>query len=423
MSIFAIALLSLTTLAAPAPNPAAEPAPAPAGEAGATLVEPAASPANPSSQPAAWSIDWRLFAGAGAISGLGTRVDSGGLLLVDGALTPAWNSGRLEVALPLRLASRITPGASLPETRARAAVEPVWKATPILEMGAELGVGNTWRLGWEDQYQRTAAGVMSPTDRYSYLAWLAGARLYLQPWAHQHLRLRYRFEDVSYVRDPAFDPAKPQHLTPRDQIQHELNLSWRYVRRSYAVALRLQTAFRRDSVYLARRAGTGGSSGNPFQELNDFEPSLEVEWRRLLRGALDLSARLGYEIQQDLFQGYYSYTGLHPRVQADWTVRPGLTAAASVEAWRRLYGPNSKAATEDLARLYAHRLRVAGELAYQLRSNLWLRGEASWLTNDTNYPDYVPGVYPAPPRAPDGYYDIKQDYDNLRAVIGVEWRG
>ena len=103
MSIFAIALLSLTTLAAPAPNPAAEPAPAPAGEAGATLVEPAASPANPSSQPAAWSIDWRLFAGAGAISGLGTRVDSGGLLLVDGALRASVNRGAGGTCRQLRL--------------------------------------------------------------------------------------------------------------------------------------------------------------------------------------------------------------------------------------------------------------------------------------------------------------------------------
>jgi len=427
MSLFAATLLALATLANP--KPVTAPAPAPrAAPALAASAQPLAEGAAPSTAagaaPAsAWSVDWRLFAGAGAFSGLGTRRESGGLVEVEGALTPAYASGRLEVGLPLRLATRLTPGANLPETRARGAVEPTWQLTPDLRVGAELGVGNTWRQGWYDQYQRTVGGVMAKTDRYSYLAWLAGANLYAQPRQHQHLRLRYRYEDVSYVRDPAFDPGRPQHLTPRDHVQHQVHLSWRYVRRSYAVALRLDSAFRRDSVYLARRARTGGSTGNPHQSLDDHEPSVEVEARHLAHGAVDLSARLGYEIQQDKFQGYYSYGGLHPRLQAGWTVTRDLTAAASVEAWWRRYGPDSKARTEDLGRLFAHRLKVAGEVGYQLRRNLWLRAEGSWLTNTTNYPDYVPGVYPAPPRAADGYYDVKWDYDNLRVVAGVEWRG
>ncbi len=411
MTFATTAALLLLLQGAPAPTPT----PAP-------RAEPGASAPVPPGRPSPWALDWRLYGGAGAISGLGTRTASGGLVLLDGALTPRWDSGRIEVSLPLRLVARLTPGTSLQELRARGAVEPAWRITPELLVGAELAVGNSWRQGWDDQYQRTAAGVMAPTDRYSNLAWLAGVRLYLQPWAHQHVRLRYRFEDVTYVRDPAFDPARPQHLTPRDHVQHQLDFSWRYVRRSYAVALRLDAALRRDSVYLARRARTGGSSGNPLQALNGFEPSLEVEWRKLWRGRIDLSARLGYEVQDDLFQGYYSFSGLHPRVQAQWTVTPGLTAAASLEGWWRRYGPDSKAATEDLARLRDDRFRVAGEVGHRLRGNLWVRGEVSWLSKETNYPDYVPGVYPAGVRPPDGYYDIKQDYDNVRALIGLDWR-
>ena len=41
------------------------------------------------------------------------------------------------------------------------------------------------------------------------------------------------------------------------------------------------------------------------------------------------------------------------------------------------------------------------------------------MKRDTNFPDYVPGVYP--PTAPRPY-DIRWDYTNWSVLGGVEWK-
>ncbi len=43
--------------------------------------------------------------------------------------------------------------------------------------------------------------------------------------------------------------------------------------------------------------------------------------------------------------------------------------------------------------------------------------EASWIWRDTNFPDYVPNVFPATRQ-----YSIDWDYKNLSAVAGVSVR-
>lgn len=399
------AALALTLAFALAPGAAAAaPKPSPAG---------AAPPATAS----AWTTSWELAAAAGGFSGQRTRTDAGGLLLLDAAVEPAYAHGDLALKAPVGLSHRQTVGATLSETRLRAALEPAWRASRALKLGAEAGLLWAYRPGWPDQYQREASGVMPGTDRYSFLAWRAGANLYAQPAPHQHLRLRYRLVATTYTRDPTFDPAAPMHLTPRDNVVHELSGSWRRLQPTWAVALRLDAAFRRDSVYLARRAGTGGSTGNPTQELNDYEPSAELELRQVA-GRADVSLRYGYEIRVDPFQGYYSFTGHHPRATADVALGDRLGTRLSLEAWLRTFGPSSKANTEDGARLTDRRLRLAGELRWRLERGLSLEARASWTGRTTNYPDYVPGVFPAT-----RFYDIRWDYDNLEATVGVAWRG
>jgi len=363
-----------------------------------------------------WTFDPRVGLYGGAFDGWGVRRDSGALLLTEAALTPELESGRWQLDLPVRFAHRQTFGATLPETSGSVGVEPEYRVMRRLRLGAEASVGGAWRPGWEDLYQRDALGHMPGTDRYSYLTGRAGVSLHAIPTSGHHLRIKYRYAAHRYGEDPAFDPAAPMHLTPRDNGQHQLEASWRILGERYATAFRVDYVHRQDLTLLARDAGTGGTSGNPEQELDTAEPSVELELRKL-GGAADVSLRYGYEVQRDPFQGYYSYEGQHPRLVVSSPLTDKLHGELRAEAWLRSYGPDSKANTSDGARLYDRRFALGGELRYALAGGLALRAEAEWVTRDTNYPDYVPGVYPAT-----RYYDVQWSYDNVRAIAGLEWR-
>jgi opacity protein-like surface antigen len=83
------------------------------------------------------------------------------------------------------------------------------------------------------------------------------------------------------------------------------------------------------------------------------------------------------------------------------------------------YGPNSKADTEDGKTLSDTRYKVMGGLRYRLAGPLALVAEAEWLQRDTNFRDYVPGVYPVAALRP---YDIAWDYSNTMVTAGLEWK-
>jgi hypothetical protein len=257
---------------------------------------------------------------------------------------------------------------------------------------------------------------MPGTERYSFIAWRIGAALHARPFDRQHLRLRYRYVSTTYTQDPAFDPAAPMHLTPRDNGQHQLDASWRVLGEGYAVGVRFGYDHREDFTLLARDTGTGFTSGNPLQRLDRAEPAVELELKQL-GDRLDVRLEYGYELQSDRFQGYYSYQGHHPTLAVGYALTEQLAAKVRLEGWFRSYGPDSKTNTSDGKRLRDDKGLVKGELRYALQGGLAIVGEAEWVRRDTNYPDYVPGVYPAT-----RFYDIRWSYDNLRAIAGVEWR-
>lgn len=383
------------------------------------LLLPAAEPLAAESVNPPFAVDARVTALGGASSGLATRRDSGGLGVVRASVVPLAAQGPLELRVPLRLERDQAFGSDLTSTTAGAALEPQWQAMTSVRLGAELGYLRVWRLGWPDQYQPNPDLTLRETDRYSYRALRGGANVYARPAPHQHLRLRWRATSYDYRRDPNFDELDPTptHLTPRDNVQNELDASWRYVEPAWALALRLGTDFRRDSVYPARQAQTGSPVAGTRQKLNDYEPRAEIELRKL-PGRVKLSLELGWAIRDDLYAGYYSYSGPHPRAVAEWAATDRLSLVADVQAWWLTYGPSSKANTEDGKRLYDHRGLVRGEARYALGRGLSFLGEASWRSRTTNYPDYVPGVFPA-----SQLYDIRWDYDNYRVLAGVEWRG
>jgi hypothetical protein len=368
-----------------------------------------------------WTVDARLGAYAGAFDGMGVRTDSGGLGIVEGALSPTWRGGGWRVEVPLRLTHRETFGADLSETTGSLALSTERRFTRAFRAGPEVGISGAYRPGWPDLYQRQPGGALPSTDRYGYLAWHAGAQLYALPLAHNHVRLKYRYVAYRYQGESAFEPdVNPMHLTPRDNVQHQVDLSWRYLGgQSWDLGFGLEYTHRRDDDLLARNAGSGGTSGytNPLQKLNKVEPSVEVKLKRL-GDQVDVSLRYGFMVQDDPFQGYYSYTGQHPRLDVEWAVTDRLGLEGRAEAWLVEYGSSSTFASrlDSGSRRTDNRVALRAGARYALTPTLSAVVEGEWVKRETNYPDYVPDP------VTDAGYDIRFDYDNLRAVAGVEWR-
>jgi hypothetical protein len=390
-----------------------------------------ASAARAADDEGGWTYDLRAGALAGAFDGLSVRRDSGGLALVRGSITPALADGGWRLKVPVRFHHRQTFGANLSETYGSGGVELERKVVKGLRLGVEGGVAGAWRPGWPDLYQPdpTALGNLLPTDRYSYLEPRAGATAWWTPAPRNHLRLHYQYAHYGYARDPNFDQqADPQHLTPRDHGQHRLEASYRRSAESWAAALKLEASRRNDSVYLAKNAVTGSTSGytNPKQRLAQVEPSVEVELKRL-GGAMNVSLEYGYLVQDDLFQGYYSYAGHHPRLVVDWDLTEQLALRLKGELWWLEYGSSSKAAglppdptsghLESGTRLHDHKGALSAALSFALGGGVSLRAEGEYVARETNYPDYVPGVYPG-----NTLYDVRWDYTNWQLLAGVEYR-
>ena len=383
-----------------------------------------------------WTLDrvkFGLF--GGAFDGKEVRTDSGGVALLEAQATPALKTGAWKVEIPLRFHHLQTFGASLSETygSARAAVEN--RVSKALRLGANVGFSGAWRPGWPDLYQpkATAGGVeLGRTDRYGFFAWQAGVGAGIVPFARNHLRLKYEYVHSSYVADRNFDPqANPMHLTPRDNGRHRVEGSWRLLGDGYAATARIDWERRLDEVYLARHAisGVTGFYTTPLQRLDRLEPSVEVSLKRI-GGRLDLSFFYGYQIQDDLFEGYYSYTGHHPRLALECALTERLSGAVRAEAWLREYGPNSKAAglppepatsgsghLESGTRLYDRKSAVSATVSYALTKQVHAKVTGEWARRLTNYPDYLPGVFPSTK-----LYDIEWSYVNTLLLAGVEFR-
>lgn len=369
------------------------------------------------------SLDLTAGTYGGAFDGSGVRRDSGGLAVVEISGSPEVRGDGWRLKAPLRLAHSETFGADLSETTGAFSLEPWYEATPKLRLGLEGGVLGANRPDWPDPYQRDpATGALAPTDRYGYFAWRAGAQLYARPARHQHLRASYRYASYDYVDDPLFDEIlEPMHLTPRDRYEHQLDASWRYKEKTWAFGARVDYTLRHYTTLQARNARTGATpdpttgARNPDQELSLFEPSAELELERM-EGRLELSFRYGLEVQDDAFQGFYSYTGHHPRVQVKYAASDRLSLEAALEGWYRTYGANGSTRLESGTHRTDSRTRLRGELEYRIAGGLSARGEAEWVKRTTNYRDYVP-----PPQGTSDY-DIRFDYTNLTVLAGLQYK-
>lgn len=409
---------------------AVKPAPGP-GASAPEALEPN-EPGEDDETPAAYGFDVRLRASlsAGAFQGWQVRKEQGTLAIAEAAAIPTARYGDFLLRLPLRLSHRQMFGASLPESQGMGGFELRWKQSRRLKLSVEGGLAGYWRRGWPDLYQPLGGGGFAPTSRWSHLDQRFAVELVGTPVRRHRVRLGYRYLLSDYIADPAFEPIQePMHLTPLDHTRHGLELGWRYVGRGFRLMAGVSGFSRQDTFLFARDArtgkthsGPGGRPPNPLQSRRGAEPSAGGKlW--LFERRLELEASYGLELVEDRFQGYYSYTGHHPELKLEYSPVARLSLRASAEAWLRRYGEHSYqegAGHPPLSfgdRRVDRRGVLGGALRFALRPDLAANLEGQWVVRKTNFPSYVPGVFPSR-RA----YSIDWSYKNWRVLAGLEYR-
>jgi hypothetical protein len=179
--------------------------------------------------------------------------------------------------------------------------------------------------------------------------------------------------------------------------------------------------FARDALTGRTHADPGGQPPNPLQSLRGAEPSVGGKLF-LLERQLEVEASYGFELVEERFQGYYSYTGHHPELKLEYSPVDRVSLRATAEAWLRRYGENSyqegpgHPALTFGDRRVDQRAVLGGALRFALRPDLWANLEGRWVVRRTNFPPYIPGVFPSG-RA----YAIDWNYQNWLALAGLEY--
>lgn len=377
----------------------------------------------------AWdgAVDTKVRTIGGALSGRVTLPASALIVGVGLEAKPAVEHEQWRLETPITFEHRETPGAKLRETRGGVDVVGRWRRGPGLRAEIETGLRAVWRPGWLDQYQPGPRGLMT-TDRESHVDLRVGAALAGIPRRHQHVRLAARYSRVNQRDSPNFDPIDaPTHLVPGDHDQVAVDASWRYLADRWKIGTSLDVeyerwfqAYARDEGTGLTHAGLGGPPPNPrYRELS-AEPALAGELE-LARGSFEIAPRLGYQIVSDRYQGYYSSTAYHPQLHLRWK-QPSLSVALKFEAMFRTYGPNSyepgpnhPPLDDGDTRRSDRKLQTACSARWALRKHVALLADAALVRRTTNYPDYVPGVFPDSRQ-----YSIDWDYTNWEMLAGIE---
>lgn len=361
----------------------------------------------------------------GALSGWTTLRASGAAIEVAADVDPTLVRGRWQLDLDVAAGHRQVIGADLDETRGALDLGVRWKRGPDLRIDGGAGVRGAWRGGWADQYQPVAGGL-APTDRYSSWERRVALGLTAIPLRHQHAHVGARYRVIDLRADPNFDAVgEPTHLVPSDRQAIELDGSWRYHGEGWKAGVGLEVdhadydfEFARDAGTGLTHAGAGGPPPNPLYAEWTVEPSIggDVD----VTGEVTLGASYGYEIVDDVYQGYYSTHGHHPELEASWH-RGALELDAKAGLWWRTFGPGSYAVGNGHPPLDAgtrrndHRGRLALAARWALGAHLTAIASGELIVRRSNFPDYEPGVFPA-----NRAYAIDWDYTNAVVAVGVE---
>ena len=373
-------------------------------------------------------VPWQVAATAGMLAGSGTLVENAATTGLSAEVVPTWQRGRLELRVPVKVEHRQTFGASLVASDARAGAAATYRSSPRLRIGGTFELRGVWKPSWPDQYQPNADGTLAETDRYSHVDVSVGAAVTTIPIRHWHGRLAWELGVINYADDPNFNMIdEPTHLVPGDHVENAVKADWRYFGDAWKAGVGLDIAYASYDVQYARDAGTGlthagpgGPPPNPFYREASVEPKLGVDLD-LAGGDGELDLSYGYEIVSDRYQGYYSYRGHHPEAKLTWHVGE-LEAALKADLKWRTYGPDSYAPggshppLEYGDRRVDHRFGSGLDVRYAVTGNWTLIGEADAIIRRTNFPNYVPNMFPASRQ-----YDIEWSYENYVVLAGAEY--
>jgi hypothetical protein len=377
------------------------------------------------------SFGGKAFLGGGALAGEGIIAGAGPVAVVSTQAEPALSLGPTRIAFPVDLSHRQTFGISLSELQGEAALE-VGVHPDDGEIAARGGIRGRYRPEWPDPYQPQADGTLLPTDRWSYVAGFVGLDGRWDVAKPVRLSADYEYQRLDSKDDPNFDPVDhPTHIPPEDGWAHAGEVSLRLRSGPLRVTLGSTLEWKGYLLRYARDAGTGlthagpgGDPPNPLYREIVAEPAVEA---RLAPKGAPWKVRAGYglEMQEDLFEGYYSYLGHHPTAGLDLALGEVCEVAVRGEVSLRTYGPDSYAvggshpALDWGDRRVDRRYGGSVDLDFPVTRSWIVSVSGDALVRRTNFPDYVPGVFPA-----GGAVDIDWDYEDLRVLAGVEytWR-
>lgn len=365
----------------------------------------------------------------GGLLGYRERPGSLGVLDLSAEVEPSLRVDHLSLALPISFAHRQTFPADLVENRGRAMLEAEYRIARPIRLGLHAGVALRDRPGWPDLYQPTSEGL-APTDRYSSWTRRVGGSLTLHPAPKHWIRFKYDYRIAIFTHDPAFEAvARPNHLTPFDYDRHKGELDYHVRLGRVRLGVGAQ-AYWKSSFYVFARdahtgfshAGPGGRPANPLQEVRGLTPFFEADLA-LIRKHLTLELRYAHELREDLYQGYYSWSGPNPRVALRVQPVRRLELTAAAELWMRRYGSGSYVAglghpaLDEGDRRRDDRLALELDGLLRLHPSIALTLEAGYVLRDTSFPDYEPFIFPASQA-----YAIAWDYTNVRIEAGVTVR-
>lgn len=334
----------------------------------------------------------------------------------------------LELATSLAIADREAFQGELTERSGKAELELTLRTSNRLRVTLSTEGRVTSRPDWPDLYQPRGDGTLGPTDRFSHLDVGGGLALTAIPIAHWHTHLDLAATRRDYVTDPMYSLSRPTHIPPKDHVEMSAKADVRYFGEGWKAGGGIDIGYRSYASIYARDAGTGlthaGAGGpppNPLYRVATFEPQLDGDLD-LAGGAGELDASYGYEIVNDLFQGYYTYRGHHPKAKLRWRFGQVEITIKTELAWRT-YGKDSYAMGSNHPALTFGDRRVDRRWSasltprYAVTRALAITGDVDYSIRRTNFPDYVPGLFPDTQE-----YDIAWNYQNLVATVGVEYR-
>lgn len=383
-------------------------------------------------------VDAKAALGEGVITGDGIHrsVDASpvAMSIVSADFDPSVQWWAFQLSLPTKIEHRETWGAHLSRTDASSTLALDFKPMRQFKATLEGGVAAIAKPAWLDPYQpidNLVDNGLVPTDRRSRVDTTFGARLMAVPWSKTFARFGYAFTRSTTTRDPAFDPLeRPNHLTPRNNDEHRLHASLKTTFGALKPGMSV-SAFQREWFFVfARDAGTGsthaGPGGDPPNHLQLFR-GLELEPEAtltLLDEAVVVDVGWCLRLVDDVYAGYY--TRMENRFTVGVQTHTGpqdlrLETRTRFDFNHVLYGDNAYTAggrhpaLDDGDRRTLRRSRVSVAARFPENAPLHLVGELAASAQVTNFPDYVPGVFPRTQN-----YVVDWDYQNLSAWLGLE---